>query len=271
MELEAHLRETTEAGPADFDLFFRVHFAGVAGAAALVARDIGTGQDAAQEAFARVYARWHDMTSEEHARNFAYRVAINFARSHVRKHMRVMTSGLRHTDPSVPDHAQAASDWVTVSEALGDLTPRQRASVVLVDYADMEAAQAARILGMATGTVRVHLMRGRRTLREQLGLGSKDPDDADPTSEIFVINADGTGLTQLTDSPGLDFLPVWSPDGRWIAFASVRGATDAQKQAIADGKGFGGISIWVMAADGSDPRMLVDGGQDVAAPASWAS
>ncbi len=100
---------------------------------------------------------------------------------------------------------------------------------------------------------------------------SEGPDDADPTSEIYVMNADGTGITKLTDSPGLDFLPTWSPDGRWIAFASVRGATVAQKQAIADGTGFGGISIWVMAADGSDPRMLVDGGSDVVAPASWAA
>ncbi len=85
-----------------------------------------------------------------------------------------------------------------------------------------------------------------------------------------MINADGTGITRLTDSRGPDLFPVWSPDGRWIAFASARGATQAQKQAIADGS-LGGISVWVMAADGSDPRMLVDGGQDFAAPGSWAA
>ncbi len=31
------------------------------------------------------------------------------------------------------------------------------------------------------------------------------------TSEIYVMNADGTGITRLTDSPGPDFFPVWSP------------------------------------------------------------
>lgn len=42
----------------DFDSFFRTHFGRVARAAALVARDPGTGQDLAQEAFARLFERW---------------------------------------------------------------------------------------------------------------------------------------------------------------------------------------------------------------------
>jgi len=29
--------------------------------------------------------------------------------------------------------------------------------------------------------------------------------------DIYVINADGTGLTRLTDSPGADKNPEWQP------------------------------------------------------------
>jgi serine/threonine protein kinase/Tol biopolymer transport system component len=42
-------------------------------------------------------------------------------------------------------------------------------------------------------------------------------------SSLYTINADGTGLKQLTPSPGSDFEPAWSPDGTRIAFTSVRG------------------------------------------------
>ena len=72
----------------EFETFFRETFDGVARAAALVARDLGIGQELAQEAFFRLYERWSEMQSEEHARRFAYRVTINLARSHLRKHLR---------------------------------------------------------------------------------------------------------------------------------------------------------------------------------------
>jgi hypothetical protein len=42
----------------EFEPFFRQTFPGVARAAALVARDAGTGQELAQEAFFRLYERW---------------------------------------------------------------------------------------------------------------------------------------------------------------------------------------------------------------------
>jgi Tol biopolymer transport system component len=60
--------------------------------------------------------------------------------------------------------------------------------------------------------------------------------------EIFVINADGSGLRRLTRNAVPDGHPAWSPDGRKIAFLGWRDGT--------------GADVFVMNADGSDQRNL---------------
>lgn len=41
-------------------------------------------------------------------------------------------------------------------------------------------------------------------------------------TDIYLINADGTGFTNLTNTPSYDFWPSWSADGRKLAFVSDR-------------------------------------------------
>jgi len=169
LHAEATITHVTE----DFDAFYRDTFGEVARAAALVARDAGTGQELAQEAFFRLYERWDRIESTEHARRFAFRVAINLARSHLRKHLRVALSGLEPRDRDAVTSTDAFAD---LADALGALTGRQRAAVVLVDYVGLDAAESGEVLGISPATVRAHLMRGRRALRAALELPEGEND-----------------------------------------------------------------------------------------------
>jgi Tol biopolymer transport system component len=81
------------------------------------------------------------------------------------------------------------------------------------------------------------------------------------TAEIYIVNADGTELTQLTDNPFKDYAPVWSPDGSTIAFASNRNDPNF---ATCVGL-FTGCNndIFVMPATGGPPvQITVDSGSD---------
>jgi hypothetical protein len=73
--------------------------------------------------------------------------------------------------------------------------------------------------------------------------------------EAYAINLDGSGLTNLSNSPdSQDGLPAVSPDGRWIAFVSDRGETWA---------------IWIMPSAGGEPEKLIDLPTMTPNPSPW--
>ena len=83
---------------------------------------------------------------------------------------------------------------------------------------------------------------------------------SDPNYDVFVANADGSGLQQLTDDPGQDGFPSWSPDRSAIAFSSTR--DDCSNSTAQDCKSSGDIgpyhTLYLMNADGSDQHRVSD-------------
>jgi TolB protein len=83
---------------------------------------------------------------------------------------------------------------------------------------------------------------------------------SNPDYNIFVMNADGTDITRLTDAPGEDGWPAWSPDGSQVVFSS--GRDDCSISQSADCRSTGDIGpwedAWIMNADGSRQHRLAD-------------
>lgn len=58
-----------------------------------------------------------------------------------------------------------------------------------------------------------------------IAFASPRDDVAGTRTDIFVMNADGSGVRNLSRHPQEDFDPQWSADGRHIVFASLRSGT----------------------------------------------
>ena len=69
------------------------------------------------------------------------------------------------TEPPGTDHSEATALRLSLAAALGKLSARQRAVVVLRFYEDLTEAQVAEVLGCSIGTVKRHGHDAIRRLR----------------------------------------------------------------------------------------------------------
>jgi eukaryotic-like serine/threonine-protein kinase len=93
-------------------------------------------------------------------------------------------------------------------------------------------------------------------------------------SDVWVQNIDGTEMRQITDDPAADSWPVWSPDGRWIAYTSLRGTqqetwrsprSGGAAEKLFDGffrgdwrEQFSGSGTWIVTSNGGGGVRLLD-------------
>lgn len=159
----------------DFDGFYHAHFRALTVQLCAYTGDLAQAQDLAQEAFCRAYARWAKVVQYDDPVAWVRRVAWNLAASRWRR-MRTARAYLRRQRE---EHvAGPGPDRVVLTAALAKLPENQRRVVVLHHLADMSVAEIARQEGVAEGTVKSWLHRGRNTLATLLKDSNEQPEES---------------------------------------------------------------------------------------------
>jgi RNA polymerase sigma-70 factor (sigma-E family) len=136
----------------------------------LLTGDPATASDLVQEALTRVFGRRRIGEDVNQLEAYVRRAMLN---QYVDSRRRLKRwNATRHLLVDPPHHAD--DDRVAVADevrrALGTLSPRQRACVVLRYYEDLTVTEIADELGCAEGTVKRHLADARAKLATQLGI-----------------------------------------------------------------------------------------------------
>ena len=149
-----------------FEAFFEDHHADLFGALYLITRDWHEAEEIMQDAFLKLWERWDRVQQVDDVTGYLYRTAMNvFRRRYQRTAMAVKrTVGL---GPGVDEFA-LADDRHVIRKALAELSPRQRAALVLTEMLGFSSKEAARTLGVTASTVRVLAFQGREALKNTM-------------------------------------------------------------------------------------------------------
>jgi RNA polymerase sigma-70 factor (sigma-E family) len=146
-----------------FHLLVRVRLAALLRTALLLTGDRGHAEDLVQEALLAAYRGRHRVREpialEAYVRTTMVRTHLNWARKRS-----------NHERPGLPLDDQHVSpvEYDDTWAALGELSPRQRAVVVLAYYEDLPDARIAEVLGISIGAVKSHRARALAVLRSRL-------------------------------------------------------------------------------------------------------
>ena len=121
-----------------------------------------------QDAMLAVHRGAADFRQQAAVGSWLYRIVLNACRDRLRRNQIHPVTGLDDVILAVPDHSGTVDTALTVRTALLQLPVEQRAALLAVDMHGLSVAAAARLLGIAEGTVKSRRARARRRLAVML-------------------------------------------------------------------------------------------------------
>lgn len=164
---ESPREEEAVAEPLSFEAFFEAEARTLYRRLCAITGNAAEAEEIMQDAFLAMWERWDRVETVDDPTGYLYRTAMNV----FRKRRRRATLALRRALSLAPDPVPFSEidEQQDVVAALRELTPRQRAALVLTDVMGYSSEEAGRALGVSAGTVRGLASRGRDNIRRQVG------------------------------------------------------------------------------------------------------
>ena len=204
-----------------------------------VVRDEGLAADLVQDALVQAYLSLDRLRDPERFRSWLYGIVLNVCRSYLRDmktaplSLEAISGGLRFEalpfaggDPGPQEVAEAQELHRAVREAVGALSPRNRAATLLFYYDQLSVREVAASLGLSVAAVKTRLHRSRAELREELLRRYPDIAQRQEARKMIkvtiadLMSQEGTHpltgeptrqlLVALLDSEGRRLLPIWT-------------------------------------------------------------
>lgn len=125
--------------------------------------------DLAQETFIRVWDRIPELSQASKFQGWIYRIAYNVWIDHVRRRRLVepLEKVARADDAGAADRVDGHDLHRTLMTALEHLNDQERTTVTLFYLSELSIKEIMEVTGMAEGTVKSNLARGRSKLRRE--------------------------------------------------------------------------------------------------------
>lgn len=168
---------------ADFGAFYERTYQRAFRTALGIVHDGAMAADVTQEAFVVAYEQRGRFRGEGPAHIWLHKIVVNRALAELRRRGPIVRE-LSMVERGSVDHAHATTDRLVLFAALGALSPRYRAAVVLRYYHDYDYATIGHILGTSSTNMGAMLSRARDRLKLEL-----DPAPAAAVAIEEVIDA----------------------------------------------------------------------------------
>ena len=147
------------------------HLPSVVGVVSRIVCNRADAEDLAQDTFVRAFQRLSQYGQAHSFRNWLLKIATNLALNHLQARRRERSRYPRIAEDR-PERVEAVEEGPELpgprqwQHWLSKLDESQRAAIVLFHFHELSYAEVAEALDVPVNTVRTHLHRGRRRLRE---------------------------------------------------------------------------------------------------------